>query len=63
MHMLAPNIVIVLTFDRFEAGQNLFRSRSNYFAHDGQARAFLKSTGKSVGFFRRWFNITHSGIV
>ena len=34
--MLAPNIVIDITFHRFEEGQKLVRSRSNYLAHDGQ---------------------------
>ena len=39
--MLAPNIVIDITFYWFEGGQKLIRSRSNYFAHDGQ-RAIIK---------------------
>ena len=30
------DIVIGITFYGFEAGQKLVRSRSNYFAHDGQ---------------------------
>ena len=34
--VFAPNIVIGITFYGFEAGQKLVRSRSNYFAHDGQ---------------------------
>ena len=33
VHVFAPNIVIGITF---EAGQKLVRSRSNYFADDGQ---------------------------
>ena len=34
--MFAPNIIIDITFYGFKAGQKLVRSRSNYFAHDGQ---------------------------
>ena len=32
VHVLAPNIVIDITFNWFEAGQKLVRSRSNYFS-------------------------------
>ena len=43
VNVFTPDIVIGITFYGFEAGRKLVRSRSNYFAHDGQ-RAFRSST-------------------
>ena len=36
VHVFAPNVVTGITFYGLEAGQKLVRSRSNYFAYDGQ---------------------------
>ena len=53
--MFAPNIVICITFCGFEAGQKLVRSRSNYFAHDGQRALSRESDLGSVPYNRPVF--------